>query len=319
MLVSHQCFYIKPHSDIFGFRKLRRLHLRRVKIIGNLSGLLLNCLSLQILEITMCSGVNILNVPQQLDKLTHLLVCNTSGQMIEFHVPALSHFGYIGTDIPIVLHGCSKLKWTYLSFLKTYREEDNNKVLGHVFHGIPSVSAVKVLTVHADINAKLPVWSSQMQMLTTGPASMFMNLRYLTYEITVSTTDPDSHSGILQLAPHLSFAPQLEALELHKQMSYQVSRGHFWHGEGVSHHLPRHDHLRIVYMTGFRCYRAQAGLMCSILEMGAALEHVAVEPMTRISYNIELINSDIPVDKICEWAHRASKRFGKAITVVKPP
>ena len=44
---------------------------------------------------------------------------------------------------------------------------------------------------------------------------MFMNLRHLAYEITIVTKDPNSHSGILQLAQYLALAPHLETLELH--------------------------------------------------------------------------------------------------------
>lgn len=42
-----------------------------------------------------------------------------------------------------------------------------------------------------------------------------MNLKHLTYEILIFTKDPNSHSGVLQLAQYLAFAPQLETLELH--------------------------------------------------------------------------------------------------------
>ena len=48
---------------------------------------------------------------------------------------------------------------------------------------------------------------------------MFMNLRHLAYEITIVTKDPNSHSGILQLAQYLALAPHLETLELHVSWS----------------------------------------------------------------------------------------------------
>lgn len=160
-----QCLFlnnvsIKPHSDI-GFTKLRSLHLHCVQIIGDLSGLLFNCSSLEDLEVFACLGVTALNIPHQLNKLRHLLICNMRIQMLEFHVPGLSHFEYKGTMIPIMLHGCSKLQKATLNFHQTWLEEDNNKVLGHVFHGIPSVSAVEVLNVLVDICTKQSVWSSQ--------------------------------------------------------------------------------------------------------------------------------------------------------------
>ena len=48
--------------------------------------------------------------------------------------------------------------------------------------------------------------------------------------------------------------------------------GHCWHGEGVSYHTRHHDHLKTVYMSGFRCYRAQVELLRGILEMAAVLD-----------------------------------------------
>jgi len=72
-------------------------------------------------------------------------------------------------------------------------------------------------------------------------------------------------------------------------------------------------------MSGFRCYRAQVELLCGILEMGAALEHVTIEPIVRVPFCHAFVNLDIPEDKIFEWAHHTSERFGKAITVVKRP
>ncbi|CAO2164492.1 unnamed protein product [Urochloa humidicola] len=199
----------------------------------------------------------------------------------------------------------------------TWLEEDNNKVLGHVFHGIPSVSAVKVLHVHASMHTNYPVWSSQVHTLTTRPACLFLNLRHLTYEILIFTKAPNRYSGVLQLSQYLGFAPQLETLELH--MVYHASFGRCWRGEGVSYLMHRHDHLKTVYVSGFRCYRAQVELLCGILEMGAVLEQVIIEPMVRIPYSCDLLNLGIPRDEICEWAHRTSEQFGKAITVAKRP
>ncbi|CAO2176567.1 unnamed protein product [Urochloa humidicola] len=131
-----------------------------------------------------------------------------------------------------------------MTFHRTWLEEDNNKVLGHVFHGIPSVSAVKVLHVHASMHTNYPVWSSQVHTLTTRPACLFLNLRHLTYEILIFTKAPNRYSGVLQLSQYLGFAPQLETLELH--MVYHASVGRCWRGEGVSYLMHRHDHLKTV-------------------------------------------------------------------------
>jgi hypothetical protein len=55
----------------------------------------------------------------------------------------------------------------------------------------------------------------QVHILTTRATCMFMNLRHLAYEITIFTKDPNSYSGILQLAWYLALARHLETLELH--------------------------------------------------------------------------------------------------------
>ena len=91
--------------------------------------------------------------------------------------------------------------------------------------------------------------------------------------------------------------------------------GHCWHGEGVSYHTCHHDHLKTVYMSGFRCYRAQVELLRGILETAAVLERLTIEPMVTIPCTPDSLNLDISWDEIREWAHRTSQRFGKAITV----
>jgi hypothetical protein len=73
-----------------------------------------------------------------------------------------------------------------------------------------------------------------------------------------------------------------------KQMMYNVSVGRCWRGEGVSYRMLRHDRLKTVYMSGLRCFRAQVELLCGILETGAVLEHVTIDPMVRVPYNRDL-------------------------------
>lgn len=301
---------INPH-DLDTCTKLRTLHLHCVQIIGHLPGLLSSCCSLEDFEMIACRGVtDQLNIPHPLDKLRRLLLSNMRMiQSVEFHhVPNLSHFEYKGLAIPVVLGGCSKLHNVTLDFHQTSGEEANNKVMGHVFHGIPGVSSVKLIKVYAFM------WSSQQWVwsplqATARPSCVFMNLRHLIYEVTFVTQRPNTQSGILQLAHYLAFAPQLETLEVH--MAYLKSSD-YWLGEGISYRMPRHDHLKTVYMSGFQCYRAEVELLYGILDMGAALEHVTIEPRTRNDAN----SFCKPEYKICEWADRTSQRFGKAITVV---
>ncbi|KAE8766999.1 putative F-box/LRR-repeat protein [Hordeum vulgare] len=219
-----------------------------------------------------------------------------------------SHFEYKGLAIPIVLGGCSKLHSVTLDFHQTVGQDANNKVMGHVFHGISGVSAVKEIKVDAFMWSSQSVWSPLQA--TARPSGLFRNLRHLTYDVTFVAQHPNSQSGILQLAQYLAFAPQLETLEVH--MTYLKSSD-CWIGEGISYCMRRHDHLKTVYMSGFQCFRPEVELLYVILDMGAALEHVTIEPRMRNYAN----SLGKPRYKICEWADRTSQRFGKVITVVE--
>lgn len=109
-----------------------------------------------------CRGVTgQLNIPHPLDKLRRLLLSNMRMiRTVEFHhVPNIFHFEYKGLAIPIVLGGCSKLHNVTLDFHQTAGEEANNKVMGHVFHGISGVLAVKVIKVDAFMWSSQSVWS----------------------------------------------------------------------------------------------------------------------------------------------------------------
>ncbi|XP_034598615.1 F-box/LRR-repeat protein At3g59210 isoform X2 [Setaria viridis] len=308
LLLTHVS--IEPYSDVCGFTKLRRLLLHSVQITGDLAGLLLNCSSLEDLELIACSGLTDLIIPHQLDKLRHLLLSGMCVQMVDFHVPGLAHFNYKGDVVPIALHGCSKLEKAIIMF-------KNYKVVGHAFTAIHGISAVKVLNMRAAMQEDHPVWGSQVQMVTR-PTCMFMSLRHLTCEIKIHTYRPNSHSGLLQLASYLEFAPQLEILQVH--MFYYKFSSSCWKGEvtgkGISfmHGL---DHLKSVYMSGFRGFRAQVEFLCGILAKGDALEHVTIEPQVKLRC-ARMVNVFILEWEINEWARRLSERFGKAITVAPP-
>ncbi|CAO2205677.1 unnamed protein product [Urochloa humidicola] len=242
-------------------------------------------------------------------------------RMICFHVTGLAHFEYNASYdyednlIPAVLHGCSKLGKASVKFKR-------GDTLDQAFTAIPSISGVKELDMRAEMAASdyLAVWVSQVHM-ATRPTHMFMNLRLLTCEIRIHTSVPNSHNGLLQLARCLNSAPQLETLQLH--MLYATVAQHrcdvCWPGEvtgeGASC-MRRLGSLKTVHMSGFRCYRAQVELLCGILERsGSALERVTLKPEVTLRCSRDF-NKLIPDFQICRWAHDASKRFGKVITVV---
>lgn len=195
------------------------------------------------------------------------------------------------------------------------------------------------------------LWSLMFQghMVTTGPTYMFANLRHLTCEIKIFTHGLNKHSGLLQLAHNLSFAPQLETLQLHVNTPTvllllvdlaksslldhavltgcvicadavrDVSRlqlGRGGDGEEAASCLRRLDRLKTVYMSGFRCYRPQVELLCGILATSPALEHVTLQPKVTLAC-ARVLNMCILEFEIWRWARSASERFGKAITVVR--
>ncbi|CAN6280602.1 unnamed protein product [Urochloa humidicola] len=310
---------IKPHLDMCGFTKLRRLVLHYVRIIGDLPGLLNDCCALEDLELMACCGVADLNVPRRLNKLRRLVISQMRVHMVDFHATGLTQFEFDGDVIPITLHGCTKLEKVniYLGYASV--KQNNNRALCHAFTAIPSISAVEVLKVQVHMDHQW-VQASQVHTLITKPMHVFVNLRHLTCEIrTIVYHDPNGQNGILQLAHYLNFAPHLEMLQLHMNHHYALNRS-CWHGEvtgeEVSCCMSRLDHLKTVYMSGFRCYRAQAELLCNILKRGAALEQVTIQPNVTIDEDRLSKHFGIPEDEIREWAHHTSERFGKTITVV---
>jgi len=146
-------------------QKLVKLHLHCAEIIGDLPELLLNCPILEDLELIACSGVAELNIPHPLDKLRHLLICNMSLKMVDFQVTGLTHFGYQGFVIPILLHGCSNLEKVTITFFRMpLAEQVSNKGFVCAIAGIiPSISAVKELHVCASMREYNPTWLWSLQ------------------------------------------------------------------------------------------------------------------------------------------------------------
>lgn len=307
---------IKAHSDLCGFRKIRRLLLHCVEIFGDLPGLLSNCCALEDLELVSCRGVVHLNVPHQLNELRHLLISKFFARSIDFHVAGLAHFEYSGEVIPIALHGCSKLEKATITFIGILEKE--NFALSHAFTSIPTISAVKVLNLIADMQAH-PVWAPQVHALMTRPAYMFMLLRHLTCEIKIFTDDADNHVGMIRFAHFLNLAPQLETLQLH--MFFYSYHSPSWHeeptGNEVSSCLHHLNKLKTVYMSGFRCYWSQVELLYGILvKSSSVLEHITIDPKVKIK-PCGSENSYLPIYKIRDLARRAYQSFGKAINVVE--
>ncbi|XP_048548057.1 putative F-box/LRR-repeat protein At5g54820 isoform X1 [Triticum urartu] len=296
----------KPNSVISGFTILRRLVLEFVKILGDFPGLLAKCSGLEDLEIIACYGVDNLIVPHKLDKLQHLLIAGMDTQMVEFHATDLAHFEYKGRVIPIVLHGCSKLEKATMKF-------NGTKALAHAFTAVPSILPVKTLHLQAFISKY-----AQLQKLPTRQQGMFLHLRHMICQLIVNSNDPNGDNGVLQLANCLDVAPRLETLHLHMLCAISSS---FSSGEVAG--MRRHDHLKTVFMSGFRCYKAQIELACCILRNASVLEQLIIEP--RITDKVwagdcSKWNTDLGeiLPGVCEWAHVTSERFGKQRRLLWP-
>ncbi|XP_044429822.1 putative F-box/LRR-repeat protein At5g54820 isoform X2 [Triticum aestivum] len=307
---------IKPNSGISGFTILTRLVLEFVKILGDFPGLLAKCSGLEDLEIIGCYGVHNLIVPHKLDKLQHLLIAGMDIQMVEFHATDLAHFEYKGRVIPIVLNGCSKIEKATMKF-------NGTKALAHAFTAVPSILPVKALHLQAFISKY-----AQLQKLPTRQQGMFLHSRHMTCQLIVNSNDPNGDNGVLQLANCLDVAPGLESLHLHfdyklpMEMMCKMSSGC---SSGEVADMRRHDHLKTVFMSGFRCYKAQIELAFCILGNASVLEQLIIEPRIRDtvwrSGDFSAWNTGLKetLPWICEWAQLTSKRFGKVINVLGAP
>ncbi|XP_037462604.1 putative F-box/LRR-repeat protein At5g54820 [Triticum dicoccoides] len=303
---------INPHSGIRGFIVLRRLVLKYVEIFGDFPGFLANLLALEDLEMIKCSGVTTLSIPRQVDKLKHLLVDIMDVEMVEFHAGDLTHFEYQGPVIPIVHHGCSKLEKATIMF-------EGSKGLSHVFNDVPIILGVNTLSVQAHVLAY-----EQLEKVAPRPHGMFMHSRHMTCGLTIISSVPKADNGVLQLACCLNLTPQLETLHLDMTYSHcNVSvPDDFVEEEGP--HMHRHDHLRSVGISGFRCYTAQTALAYCLLENACVLEHMRLQPwiVTWICPNPGMENIGVEgrfLPGVREWARLTSEHFGKAITVLDAP
>ncbi|CAM0908750.1 unnamed protein product [Alopecurus aequalis] len=191
---------------------------------------------------------------------------------------------------------------------------EGRKGLGRVFTLIPSILPVNILNVRAYIREY-----EQLQKLTTRSHRMFTHLRHMTCEVAVRSMEPKADNGLLQLAHCLNIAPQLETL--HLDMVYNNGKAWSIEVEEEEEDSPMrgHDHLRTVYISGFRLYGAQTKLACCILENAPFLEHMQLEPRCAdgISGRAYVLNMDVEKDfipQVCEWASLASLRFGKVVT-----
>ncbi|XBI41292.1 uncharacterized protein LOC125524348 isoform X2 [Triticum urartu] len=108
---------------------------------------------------------------------------------LSFMLLIFAHFEWEGQEIPIVLHGCSKLEKATIMFR-------GSKGLAPVFTLVPSILPVKL------------------QNLTTRPHGTFMHLRHMTCQLTVFSRQPNADNRILQLARCLDISPRLETLYL---------------------------------------------------------------------------------------------------------
>ncbi|XBI13836.1 hypothetical protein VPH35_140515 [Triticum aestivum] len=214
-------------------------------------------------------------------------------EMVEFHAGDLTHFEYKGPVIPIVHHGCSKLEKATIMF-------EGSKGLSHVFNDVSIILGVNTLSVQAHVLA-------YEQKVAPRPHSMFMHLRHMTCGLTII-------SSISKADKWCSSAGLLSK-------SHTTTRDvphDFVEEEGP--HMHRHDHLRNVYISGFRCYTAQTTLACCILENACVLEHMRLQPWiaTWICPDPGLENIGVEgrfLPRVREWARLTSEHFNKAITI----
>uniref|UniRef100_A0ACD6AEU6 Uncharacterized protein n=1 Tax=Avena sativa TaxID=4498 RepID=A0ACD6AEU6_AVESA len=151
---------------------------------------------------------------------------------------------------------------------------------------------------------------------------MFMHLRHMTCRLNVLNGSENADNGVLQLAYCLDIAPQLETLHLDMFHSgfKDNNRCDEVVGEEDGPDMRRHDHLKTVYISGFRLYKAQTKLACCILAKASVLEHLKLEPRFAVGIGSRpSVGLESVIPEVCKWARLASKHFGKVVTVSGAP
>ncbi|KAI4978956.1 hypothetical protein ZWY2020_015709, partial [Hordeum vulgare] len=251
---------LHPTVELGPLRSLRSLYLWRVSITWNeLECLLLNSLSLELLDLISCSEIECLKLPCALQRLSALSVfaCDRL-KVIESKAPNLSSFCLYGN-------------WLDFSLVETLPIKELDLEQANLIR---------------DARAKLPSLMPNIETLAIQSSSevvdapmlptKFLHLKHLT--ITVRSGAIVSRAyDYFSLVSFLDASPSLETLILDVSQRRMVHESIF--ADSQLRHMPehRHGHLKHVKISGFNSAKCVVELTCYILKNMVSLECLTLD------------------------------------------
>ncbi|KAL6599947.1 hypothetical protein ACP70R_045598 [Stipagrostis hirtigluma subsp. patula] len=254
LFLGHMCLELPSHG-FHGFKTLRKLDLKYVADVGDLTLFLSNCPALEWLGIIL-SSIPHLVVPKTSCCLRYLRVYRSGLKSIELHAASLKTFEYVGMPfLPIKINHSVKLSQANIK-LDWLRD-----TVGYFWVQLSrSLSHVDRLHLSLSMDTKKT-------RLVKNPTK-FIHLRHLVLFCTIFET-PKSALGVLRLTQVLVAAPQLEHFALHMN---NISPEPYLLKTTDCIHPHVHHQLKTVYMIGVFGLLGQLELAKYILQSADALE-----------------------------------------------
>ncbi|CAL4968422.1 unnamed protein product [Urochloa decumbens] len=272
LLLGHVCLELPPVPDgsqLLGFRALKKLELKFVADLGDLTHFIASCPALEWLSISR-SSISHFVVPRQASCLRYLRVDCPGVESIHLDATSLTTFEYVGyPSVPIKTNEALKLSQASILLYNWFGD-----AVGYFWDGLSSCLApVDRLLLSLAMDAKTTAF-------TKNPTK-FIHLRHLTLFCNVRE-DPKSALAILRLTQILESAPQLEHLVLHMD-SFDQRASVLKTNDCVHLHPHVHHHLKTVQMTGMVGLSGQLELAKYILLSAPVLEFMTLS-LAKIRY-----------------------------------
>ncbi|CAL5002699.1 unnamed protein product [Urochloa decumbens] len=257
---------LKPSSQYRGFPNLKKLHLQLVhasaKDIGHV---LSHCCNLEWLCIDRCNLNDELVVNGPLTHLFYLRIDRCSLTKVEFHAVNLATFVYDGSFLPVGLRHSLKL------------QSANIKLDEGVFHHV-IISLLKGLPNVQNLTLRIGFLHLEKQWLRDNPLK-FSRLKNLQLFMFIYGRDVEN---ILCSVSILRSMPFIEDLEVH-------FTGNHWHWladvgprrKDFGGQYCKYDHLKNLWITGFKGARGQLEFLLHVVENAPALEVLTVDTHQR--------------------------------------
>uniref|UniRef100_K3YZH3 At1g61320/AtMIF1 LRR domain-containing protein n=1 Tax=Setaria italica TaxID=4555 RepID=K3YZH3_SETIT len=266
LLLVNVCLELPPVSDgsrLLGFKALKKLELKFVVDLGDLTPFLASCPALEWLSIS-SSLIGHLVVPRQARCLRYLRLDCIGMHSIHLDATSLTTFEYVGTSsIPIKTnHG---LKLSQASIFIPWFFDGVSYFWDELSCWLAPVDRL-LLSLGMD---------AETRRFAKNPTE-FIHLRHLTLFCHI-LRDPESPLVVLRLTQVLESAPQLEHLGL---MNSSDPVPFLSKAPDCSIHPHVHHHLKTVQMTGVIGLSGQLELAKYILLSATAVEYMTLSLAT---------------------------------------